>query len=80
MKVLMMGQEFPPTIPGGLATAFYGLTKGLSIMKKVEGSFPGPMVFGGEDKSNSKLIGAREVSACHPKVNLNIFNHCAEFT
>ena len=30
MKVLMLGWEFPPYISGGLGTACYGLTKGLT--------------------------------------------------
>ena len=30
MKVLMFGWEFPPISGGGLGTACYGLTKGLS--------------------------------------------------
>ena len=30
MKVLMFGWEFPPHILGGLGTASYGLTKGMS--------------------------------------------------
>ena len=30
MKVLMLGWEFPPVYSGGLGTACYGLTKGLS--------------------------------------------------
>ena len=30
MKVLMFGWEFPPFNSGGLGTACYGLTKGLS--------------------------------------------------
>ena len=30
MKVLMLGWEFPPFISGGLGTACYGLTKGLT--------------------------------------------------
>src|SRR3989338_6850460 len=30
MKVLMFGWEFPPLSSGGLGTACYGLTKGLS--------------------------------------------------
>ncbi|MHC4067389.1 MAG: glycosyltransferase, partial [Planctomycetota bacterium] len=32
MKVLMLGWEFPPFISGGLGTACYGLTRGLSRM------------------------------------------------
>ncbi len=30
MKVLMFGWEFPPHITGGLGTACFGLTKGLT--------------------------------------------------
>src|SRR5512137_1970804 len=30
MKVFMLGWEFPPYISGGLGTACYGLTQGLS--------------------------------------------------
>ena len=30
MRVLMLGWEFPPFISGGLGTACYGLTKGMS--------------------------------------------------
>ena len=33
MKVLMFGWEFPPHILGGLGTASYGLTKGMSQQK-----------------------------------------------
>jgi glycosyltransferase involved in cell wall biosynthesis len=32
MKVLMLGWEFPPYISGGLGTACYGLTQGLSAL------------------------------------------------
>jgi glycogen synthase len=32
MKVLMLGWEFPPFISGGLGTACYGLTQGLSTL------------------------------------------------
>jgi len=31
MKALMYGWEFPPHILGGLGTASYGLTKGMSM-------------------------------------------------
>ena len=36
MKVLMFGWEFPPHISGGLGTACYGLTKGLSKIPDLE--------------------------------------------
>ena len=35
MKVLMFGWEFPPHILGGLGTASYGLTKGMSQQEAV---------------------------------------------
>ena len=36
MKVLMFGWEFPPHILGGLGTASYGLTKGMSQQEDME--------------------------------------------
>ena len=41
LKVLMFGWEFPPFYSGGLGTACYGLTKGLSN-KKVDVTFVVP--------------------------------------
>ena len=32
MRVLMFGWEFPPHISGGLGTACFGLTKGMSTV------------------------------------------------
>lgn len=61
MKVLMFGWEFPPNISGGLGTACYGLTKGLSSFNDVELAFVVPKVYGNEDKSEIKLIGAGDV-------------------
>ena len=48
MKVLMFGWEFPPHILGGLGTASYGLTKGMSQQEDMEITF---------------IIGAREIPA-----------------
>jgi hypothetical protein len=42
MKVLMFGWEFPPHISGGLGTACYGLTKGLTEFNDVEVTFVVP--------------------------------------
>lgn len=39
MKVLMFGWEFPPHILGGLGTASYGLTKGLSLQPDMDITF-----------------------------------------
>lgn len=79
MKVLMFGWEFPPNISGGLGTACYGLTKGMTKLKDVEVTFVVPKVFGGEDKSNINLIGASDVSVINRKVNLKEFGQSVKF-
>lgn len=57
MKVLMFGWEFPPHILGGLGTASYGLTKGLSKQEDMEITFCIPKPWGDEDQSFLKIIG-----------------------
>ena len=54
MKVLMFGWEFPPHITGGLGTACYGLTKGLSHHGH-EIIFVVPKAYGDEDQSFVQL-------------------------
>ncbi len=61
MKVLMFGWEFPPHITGGLGTACYGLTKGLSH-HDVEVIFVVPKAYGDEDQSYLKLEQAEGIS------------------
>lgn len=56
MKVLMFGWEFPPHILGGLGTASYGLTKGLSVQGDVDITFCLPKPWGDEDKSFLNII------------------------
>lgn len=56
----MFGWEFPPHIAGGLGTACYGLTKGLSL-NGVEVTFVMPHAMGDEDQSYVKLINASDV-------------------
>lgn len=51
MKVLMFGWEFPPHISGGLGTACYGLTKGLSELEGIDVTFVVPKAYGDEDQS-----------------------------
>ena len=58
MKALMFGWEFPPHILGGLGTASYGLTKGLSLQEDMEIVFVIPKPHGDEDQSFLKIIGA----------------------
>jgi glycosyltransferase involved in cell wall biosynthesis len=61
MKVLMFGWEFPPHISGGLGTACYGLTNGMSHLEDMEIIFVVPKAFGDEDQSKLRLVGANEV-------------------
>ncbi len=56
MKVLMFGWEFPPHILGGLGTASYGLTKGLSSQPDMDITFCLPKTHGDEDQSFLKII------------------------
>jgi len=61
MKVLMFGWEFPPHISGGLGTACYGLTKGMTSFSDMEILFVIPKMFGDEDRGSIGLIGANNV-------------------
>ena len=56
----MFGWEFPPHISGGLGTACYGLTKGLSL-NGVEVTFVMPKASGDEDQAYTKIINASDV-------------------
>ncbi len=61
MKVLMFGWEFPPHISGGLGTACYGLTKGMSQFDDLDIHFVVPKAYGDEDQSAVNIIGAENV-------------------
>ncbi len=61
MKVLMFGWEFPPHISGGLGTACYGLTKGLSTLGDMEILFVVPKAFGDEEQETVRLLGANDI-------------------
>lgn len=73
MRVLMFGWEFPPHIAGGLGTACYGLTKGLSNFKDVEVTFTVPKAYGDEDQESIRLIGANDVFISEKYVNYQNF-------
>lgn len=62
MRVLMFGWEFPPHISGGLGTACYGLTRGMSSIDNMEILFVVPKAYGDEDQSRMKLLGAGDVT------------------
>jgi glycogen synthase len=61
MKVLMFGWEFPPHVAGGLATACYGLTKGLA-KHDVDMIFVVPKAYGDEDQRSARMVSAEEVT------------------
>lgn len=57
----MFGWEFPPHISGGLGTACFGLTNGLSKVEDLDIVFVVPKAFGDEDQSKMKLVGANSI-------------------
>ncbi len=57
MNILMFGWEFPPFKTGGLGTACYGLTKGLS-RNGAKVTFVMPLAPEGAESSFVKIIGA----------------------
>jgi glycosyltransferase involved in cell wall biosynthesis len=60
MKILMFGWEFPPLKSGGLGTACYDLTKGLS-RQGVDVTFVMPTVPDGTKAEFVKLVGANRI-------------------
>ncbi len=68
MRVLMFGWEFPPHITGGLGTASYGLTKGMTTIDDVEVIFVVPKAWGDEDQSVVRLIGANRIPVAYRQV------------
>ena len=69
----MFGWEFPPHIAGGLGTACYGLTKGMSHLPDLDVIFVVPKAYGDEDQSMIKLVGANNVKVTKRKLNLSHF-------
>ncbi len=71
----MFGWEFPPRISGGLGTACYGLTKGLSKIPGMEVTFIIPKAFGDEEKESVRLIGANQIPVNRKNVKVKGFIH-----
>lgn len=72
MKVLMFGWEFPPHITGGLGTASFGLTKGLSKFN-VDIIFVVPKAYGDEDQTYVNIKDAGEVAITEKKIEYKEF-------
>ena len=62
MKILMLGWEFPPFISGGLGTACYGLTRGMSHIG-AEVVFVLPRPVSGPHSSHVKLVSPADIQA-----------------
>lgn len=65
----MFGWEFPPHILGGLGTASYGLTKGMSQQEDMDITFVIPRPWGDEDKSFMRIIGMSQVPIVYRNVD-----------
>lgn len=70
----MFGWEFPPHILGGLGTASYGLTRGMSVQNDMEISFVLPKPWGDEDQSFMKIIAANKVPVVWRDPNWDYLN------
>lgn len=66
----MFGWEFPPHILGGLGTASYGLTRGMSLQDDMDITFVIPKPWGDEDQSFLKIIGANNTPIVWRDINL----------
>lgn len=58
IDVLTIGWEFPPHISGGLGTACFGLTQGLSALGGIRTTFAMPCLSGDEDDRHVRLVSA----------------------
>jgi glycosyltransferase involved in cell wall biosynthesis len=74
----MFGWEFPPHISGGLGTASYGLTRGMTAMDDMEVIFVVPKAWGDEDQSAVRLIGANKVPVAFRQVYYKGFKRPVE--
>jgi glycosyltransferase involved in cell wall biosynthesis len=78
MRVLMFGWEFPPHISGGLGTASYGLTKGMTTLDDLKVIFVVPKAWGDEDQTMVRLVGANKVPVASRKVYYKGFTYPLE--
>ena len=69
----MFGWEFPPHISGGLGTASYGLTKGLTRIPDMKIRFVVPRAYGDEDQRKMQILGANDVEISKRVVNYEEF-------
>ena len=75
----MFGWEFPPHISGGLGTASYGLTKGLSFIEEVDVTFVVPKAYGDEDQESMRLVGANTIPITRKNIDVKGFRKKMDF-
>jgi len=75
----MFGWEFPPHISGGLGTASYGLTRGLSHIPGLQVLFVVPKAYGDEDESSIRLIGANRIPVKQRQLELKHFKQKIDY-
>ena len=71
----MFGWEFPPHILGGLGTASFGLTRGMSMQPDMDITFVIPKPWGDEDQSFLRIIGANTVPVVWRDVDWDFVNN-----
>ena len=74
----MFGWEFPPHISGGLGTACYGLTKGLT-KHNTEVLFVVPKAYGDEDGEVAHILNASEESVELTAQNLREYSETLKY-
>ena len=71
----MFGWDFPPHILGGLGTASFGLTRGMSMQPDMDITFVIPKPWGDEDQSFLRIIGANTVPVVWRDVDWDFVNN-----
>lgn len=79
MKILMFGWEFPPHISGGLGTACFGLTRGLTGSGDTDVIFVVPKTWGDEKAKIAELVGANQVHVSPKWIEWKEKHPCTEF-
>ena len=75
----MFGWEFPPHISGGLGTACFGLTKGLTRMADLEITFVVPKKWGDEDLPDVTFVGADQIPVIQKQIQFDDFKAKLEY-
>ncbi len=79
MRVLMFGWEFPPHISGGLGTASFGLTRGLSCIPDLQVLFVVPKAYGDEEQEGISLIGANKIPVRYRQLDIKHFRQKLDY-